>query len=207
MIAVIDYGIGNLGSAHKALKSIGAETQLVDSPEALDGITGMVLPGVGSFGACVTALRSTGLDSMVLSGAERGIPLLGVCVGMQMLYEGSEESPGVAGLGLLGGQVRRLSGAPKIPHMSWNQVRYQENGFDNFLFKDLPELTWFYFVHSYAPELTTDTIATCSYGRNFTAVVAKGEVFGTQFHPEKSSKKGLMLLSNFAEHCNRRTLN
>ncbi len=203
MIAVIDYGIGNLGSAHKALLKIGAEAELASEPRSLSGISGIVLPGVGSFGACVGALKSTGLDAMVMEAVDAGIPLLGICVGMQMLYEGSEESPEVAGLGLLEGRVLRLVDAPKIPHMSWNQISYVKSGSHSSLFKNLPELTWFYFVHSFAPDITSDSVATCDYGKEFTAAAAKGVIFGTQFHPEKSSGKGLALLGNFVELCDR----
>ena len=158
---------------------------------------------MGSFGACVRALRSTGLDEMVMEAVDARIPLLGICVGMQMLYEASEESPEVAGLGLFEGMVRRLVDAPKIPHMSWSQISYVKSGSDGPLFKDLPELTWFYFVHSFAPDITSDSVATCDYGKEFTAAAAKGVIFGTQFHPEKSSVKGLALLGNFVELCDR----
>lgn len=203
LIVVVDYGIGNLGSAHKALIRIGANAELVDSPRDVSEVTGVVLPGVGSFGACKSALKASGLESMVLDAVGAGIPMLGICVGMQMLYEGSEESPDVPGLGLVDGRVRRLTGAPKIPHMSWNQIEYVNRGSESALFKDIPELAWFYFVHSYAPDITDDSIAKCGYGNGFSAAVSKGKVFGTQFHPEKSSTKGLALLSNFVEFCDR----
>ncbi len=203
LIVVVDYGIGNLGSAHKALKSIGASAELADRPRDLSGVTGVVLPGVGSFGACKSALEASGLESMVLDAVGEGIPMLGICVGMQMLYEGSEESPEVPGLGLVDGRVKRLTGAPKIPHMSWNQIEYVNRGSGSALFKDIPELAWFYFVHSYAPDVTEDSIARCGYGNGFSAAVSKGKIFGTQFHPEKSSGKGLQVLSNFVDFCER----
>ncbi len=201
MIVVIDYGIGNLGSAHKALVKIGAEAELVAEPRDLSGVDGIILPGVGSFGACVTALRSTGLESMVLGAVDERVPLLGICVGMQMLYEGSEESPEIPGLGLLEGRVRRLTGAPKIPHMSWNQIAYVNAGSESPLFDGLQEHSWFYFVHSFAAEVTADSIAVCDYGKGFTAAVSRGNIFGTQFHPEKSSVKGLSMLENFVKFC------
>lgn len=201
MIAVLDYGIGNLGSAYKALNIIGADAGLVDARIPLDGVDGVILPGVGSFGACITALRSHGLDSMLLEAAERGLPILGICVGMQMLYEGSEESPDVPGLGFVPGRVKRISGAPKLPHMSWNQISFVNGGETNALFEGLEASAWFYFVHSFAPEFTDYTIAKCGYGNGFTAVVAKERIIGTQFHPEKSSKMGLSLLSNFVRQC------
>ncbi len=201
MIVVIDYGIGNLGSAHKALVKIGADAELVAEPRDLSGVDGIILPGVGSFGACVTALRSTGLESMVLGAVDERVPLLGICVGMQMLYEGSEESPEIPGLGLLEGRVRRLTGAPKIPHMSWNQIAYVNAGSESPLFDGLQEHSWFYFVHSFAAEVTADSIAVCDYGKGFTAAVSRGNIFGTQFHPEKSSVKGLSMLENFVKFC------
>ncbi|TAN29594.1 MAG: imidazole glycerol phosphate synthase subunit HisH [Actinomycetota bacterium] len=206
MIVVIDYGIGNLGSAYKALTRIGADTMLVDRPGGLSDVTGIILPGVGSFGSCVGALESSGLGSMVLEAVDSGIPLMGICVGMQMLYKGSEESPDVPGLGLLDGWVRRLQGAPKVPNMAWNQIEYVNGGEESFLFKNLPNDPWFYFVHSYAPEITDATVAKCNYGNSFSAVVSRENIFGTQFHPEKSSATGLMLLSNFVQFCDRKAM-
>lgn len=201
MIAVLDYGIGNLGSAYKALRMIGASAALVDARLPLKGIDGVILPGVGSFGACVSALRSHRLDSMLFDAVENDIPVLGICVGMQMLYENSEESPDMPGLGLFAGQVKKISGAPKLPHMSWNQIHFANGGGSNPLFDGIEELSWFYFVHSFAPELTSTTVATCEYGDGFTAVVSSGKITGTQFHPEKSSTIGLALLSNFVMQC------
>ncbi|NNN19928.1 MAG: imidazole glycerol phosphate synthase subunit HisH [Acidimicrobiaceae bacterium] len=206
MIVVADYGIGNLGSAYKALVKIGADARMADSPGGLSDINGLILPGVGSFGACIGALRSSGLDLMVLEAVEAGIPVLGICVGMQMLYEGSEESPDVPGLGLVDGWVRRLSGAPKVPHMSWNQVEYINGGGESLLFKNISDRSWFYFVHSFAPDVTDDTSGICNYGNGFSASVAKGRVLGTQFHPEKSSTTGLALISNFVESCHRKVV-
>lgn len=201
MIAVLDYGIGNLGSAYKALRMIGASAALVDARAPLDGIDGVILPGVGSFGACMSALRSYGLDSMLFEAVESGIPILGICVGMQMLYENSEESPNVSGLGLVDGAVKRISGAPKLPHMSWSQIHFANGGESNPLFDGIEESAWFYFVHSFAPEFTENTVARCEYGDGFTAVVSRGKIIGTQFHPEKSSTIGLALLSNFVKQC------
>lgn len=205
MIAVIDYGIGNLGSAHKALLAIGADSELVDNARDLDEVRGVVLPGVGSFGACVNALRSTGLEQVVVSAVENGIPLLGICVGMQMLYLGSEESPGVSGLGFFNGYVRKLTDAPKLPHMSWDQVELSNDGSRNSLLYRFSGEEWFYFVHSYAPEITVDALAFCEYGNRFAAIVGRENIFGTQFHPEKSSKAGLKLLENFVQICSRKS--
>lgn len=198
MIAVIDYGIGNLGSAYKALKALGVDAELVDHPRSVDEISGLILPGVGSFGACISALRSTKLEGMVYQAQEKKVPLLGICVGMQMLYQGSEESPGVAGLGLLKGEVKRLRNAVKLPHMSWDEITQVAS---SPLLKSFKGDEWFYFVHSFAPEITDQTVASCDFGTEFTAVVGQGLLFGTQFHPEKSSSNGLRLLSNFVELC------
>lgn len=201
LIAVIDYGIGNLGSAHKALLAIGAKSELVSRARELDGISGVVLPGVGSFGACVNALRSTGLDEVVLSAIEAGIPLLGICVGMQMLYSASEESPGAVGLGIFEAQVAKLKNAPKLPHMSWDQIEILNQAPSSPLLDGFSGDEWFYFVHSFAPEISEHTLATCEFGTRFAAIVGRDNVFGTQFHPEKSSKVGLKLLANFVKIC------
>lgn len=198
MIAVIDYGIGNLGSAYKALRALGVDAELVDHPRNVEEISGLVLPGVGSFGACISALRSTGLDRMVYQAQERMVPVLGICVGMQMLYQGSEESAGVGGLGLLKGEVRRLRNAEKLPHMSWDTITEIAA---SPLLKGFTGMEWFYFVHSFAPEITDQTLASCDFGCIFSAVAGDGLVFGTQFHPEKSSSNGLKLLTNFVELC------
>lgn len=201
MIAVIDYGIGNLGSAHKSLVRIGAETILLDRPDFSGTIDGVILPGVGSFGACMAALRSKRLDTVVLEAVRTGLPVLGICVGMQMLYQGSEESPGVAGLGLLDGLVRRISGAVKLPHIAWDPLSFRDDAGGTGLFDGIPRDSWFYFVHSYAPVISEDTVAACEFGDGFCAVAVRNNVMGTQFHPEKSSSSGLALLSNFAGIC------
>jgi glutamine amidotransferase len=198
VIAVIDYGIGNLGSAYKALKALRVDAELVDHPRSVSEISGLILPGVGSFGACISALRFTGLDRMVYQAQQSSIPVLGICVGMQMLYQRSEESPGASGLGLLNGEVRRLRNAKKLPHMSWDTITTIKS---SSLLKGFTGGEWFYFVHSFAPEVTDQTVASCDFGSVFTAVAGDGLVFGTQFHPEKSSSNGLMLLSNFVALC------
>lgn len=196
MIAVLDYGIGNLASAQRALKAAGADARLVTSAADALSASAVVLPGVGSFGACMNALRESGLDHAVFDAIERGIPFLGICVGMQMLYESSEESPGVPGLSVLNGKVVRMSADVKLPQMQWNQVTVKR---PSYLFEDISDSAWFYFVHSYAAEQTDDTIATCEYGGEVTAVVGRDNIVATQFHPEKSSSTGLQLLKNFVE--------
>ncbi|TML59652.1 MAG: imidazole glycerol phosphate synthase subunit HisH [Actinobacteria bacterium] len=193
MIAVLDYGIGNLRSAQKALERVGADAALVTTPAAVDGAAGVVLPGVGNFGRCMEALRSSGLDGAARFAIESGTPFLGVCVGMQMLYEGSEEEPDVPGLGILPGVVRRLLPGVKRPQMQWNVVDHDGSA----LFAGMPDPTWMYFVHSYAPEPSPEVVATCDYGGAVVAAVERGRLWATQFHPEKSGANGLQLLANF----------
>jgi imidazole glycerol-phosphate synthase subunit HisH len=199
-IAVLDYGIGNLASAQKALVHLGAEARLVTDPDETAGAAGMVLPGVGNFGRCAQALRDTGLDTAAQEAVARGVPFLGICVGFQLLYDGSEESPGTAGLGVLEGTIRALSPAVKRPQMQWNQLVVRP-GAHSELLAGLPEAPWVYFVHSYAPEVTGDVVATCDYGGAVVAAAERGRVWGTQFHPEKSGSVGLAILANFVTAC------
>jgi glutamine amidotransferase len=199
-IAVLDYGIGNLASAQKALAHLGAEARLVTDPDDAAGAAGVVLPGVGAFGRCALALRETGLDRAVDDALERGAPFLGVCVGFQLLYEGSEESPTVPGLGVLGGTVRLLPEGVKRPQMQWNQLVTRPDA-PSGLLAGIPPASWVYFVHSYAPEVSEDTVATCDYGGEVVAAAERGPVWGTQFHPEKSGSVGLAILANFVAVC------
>lgn len=194
MIAVLDYGIGNLASAQKALVAAGGQAELVTHPEQAKSAEAVVLPGVGAFGACMNALRASGLDAVVFDAIKRDLPFLGICVGMQMLYEASEESPGVEGLGILPGKIVRMTGDMKLPQMQWNKLAVRKQ---SYLFDGLGDEAWFYFVHSYAAEQTDDVIATCDYAGSVTAVAGRDNLVATQFHPEKSSKAGLQLLSNF----------
>ncbi len=199
MIAVLDYGIGNLRSAEKALQHVGADARLVTDPEVAADADAVVLPGVGSFGRCMEALRASGLDRVALDAAAAGKPFLGICVGMQMLYEGSDESPGVPGLGLVPGTVRLLPGRVKRPQMQWNvlSVRRPECP----LLAGLGPEPWVYFVHSYAGPAGEEVVATCDYGGPVTAAIGRDRLWATQFHPEKSGEVGLKLLSNFAAQC------
>jgi imidazole glycerol-phosphate synthase subunit HisH len=199
-IAVLDYGIGNLGSAHKALVHLGADARLVTDPDDAAGAAGVVLPGVGAFGRCAQALRTTGLDRAVDDALARGVPFLGICVGFQLLYEDSEESPGVRGLGVLGGTVRSLSRGVKRPQMQWNQLLTRP-GTDSGLLAGIASKPWVYFVHSYAPEVSADVVATCDYGGEVVAAAERGPVWGAQFHPEKSGAVGLAILGNFVAAC------
>ncbi len=196
MIAVLDYGIGNLRSAEKALQRLGADARLVTDPSAVERATAVVLPGVGAFGRCMQELRASGLDRAALAAIDRGVPFLGICVGMQMLFDGSEEAPGVTGLGVFAGLVRRLADGVVLPHMGWNTLTITPG---SRLLAGLDEQSWVYFVHSYAPVPTDPSIvaATTEHGGPVVAAVERGPVWATQFHPEKSGTVGLALLTNF----------
>ena len=195
-IAVLDYGIGNLRSAQKGLERTGAEAKLTASAKDIEAADGVVLPGVGAFGACMRALVDTGLDQQAIRAAESGRPFLGICVGMQLLYESSEESPGVAGLGILPGTVRWLPAGVKRPQMQWNVLSCADA--DHPLMAGL-DGAWLYFVHSLSAELSDDVIATVDYGTALAAATARGNVMATQFHPEKSAKAGFRLLQNYVD--------
>jgi glutamine amidotransferase len=197
LIAVLDYEIGNLRSAQKALQHLGADARLTADPGLIREADAVVLPGVGAFGRCMEAVRGAGLEALAHEAVERGVPFLGICIGMQMLFESSEESPGATGLGILPGTVRLVPGDVKRPQMQWNRL---ERRGDPELLRLAPDPAWAYFVHSYAAD-TDDSIviATCDYGGPVVAAVARGEVWATQFHPEKSSRTGLAVLQAFVE--------
>ena len=194
LIAVLDYGIGNLRSAEKALVRVGADAHLTDDPGLIRDAAGVVLPGVGAFGRCMEALEASGLAELAVEAASSGRPFLGICVGMQLLYQGSEESPDVPGLGVLPGTIRRLPDGVKRPQMQWNIVRPVR---PTPLLAGIPEPAWVYFVHSYAAEPDERTAATCDYGGPMVAAVEQGSLWATQFHPEKSGAAGLRILANF----------
>jgi glutamine amidotransferase len=208
-VALLDYGVGNLHSAAKALDRAGAEVRVVPTVEEAAGAAGLVVPGVGAYGACLTGLAAAGGAAAVAGWLEGGRPLLGICVGMQLLFEASEEGPVGDGLGVVPGKIRRLtggvrgtprgcpggSGPVKIPHIGWDEVTVRPG---SRLFAGLGDGTRFYFVHSYAPEPDGEAVAAvCDYGGRFAAAVEHGNLFGTQFHPEKSGRAGLALLANF----------
>jgi glutamine amidotransferase len=197
MIAVLDYGIGNLRSAEKALQRVGGDAALTSDPCAVDAADAVVLPGVGAFGRCMEALRESGLENAALGAIAQGKPFLGICVGMQMLYEWSEEDRGVKGMGVLPGAVRRLPGGVKHPQMQWNRLDVVRP--ESPLFDGLPAESWVYFVHSYAPDPGPDVVATCEYGGTVVAAVERDRLWATQFHPEKSGRAGLQLLRNFVQ--------
>ena len=200
MIAVLDYGIGNLRSAEKALAYLGADVRLATTVEEADGASGVVLPGVGAFGACAVALRASGLDVVARRAIEGGLPFLGICVGYQLLFEGSDESPDQPGLGVLSGRVERLGGDVKLPQIQWNQV-HREGASEMLPASGVDP--WFYFVHSYAPVPTGSSLeavaGTAEYGERFVAAVETGRLWGVQFHPEKSGTTGLSLLARFVQ--------
>ncbi len=194
LVAVLDYGIGNLHSAQKALQRVGADAHLTADHGLIRQASGVVLPGVGNFGRCIEALERTGLDELAIECAASGRPFLGVCIGMQMLYESSEESPEIPGLGVLPGVVRRLPDGVKRPQMQWNLlVRTAPSG----LLDGVPEPAWTYFVHSFAADNDEGAVAVCDYGGPVVAAVERDALWATQFHPEKSGKTGMAILANF----------
>jgi glutamine amidotransferase len=197
LIAVLDYGIGNLRSAQKALQRVGADARLTADPELVRTADGVVLPGVGNFGRCMEALRGAHLDRAALDAIASGRPFLGICVGMQMLFDRSDESPDVRGLGVVPGTVRWLPATVKRPQMQWNVLRVER---PSRLFAGLGDEPWMYFVHSFhpVPDDADVVVATCDYGGPVVAAAERGNVAAVQFHPEKSARAGLALLANWA---------
>jgi glutamine amidotransferase len=202
VIALIDYGAGNVRSVHRALEAVGAEVQVAREPRVLRDADKIVLPGVGAFGDCMAGLHRAGLVSALHRAVEAGKPLLGICVGLQVLFEQGEEMGRHAGLGLLPGRVVRFPGesvAPglKIPHTGWNQV---EPAASSPLLDGLPPGAWVYFNHAYYGQAAPEhTLAVTDYGGPFPSVVGRGPVYGVQFHPEKSQRAGLRILESFVE--------
>lgn len=200
MVAIIDYDAGNIKSVEKALLHLGEEVMITRDREKILNSDKVILPGVGAFGDAMEKLRSYGLDKVIYEVVEKKIPFLGICLGLQLLFEKSDETPGVKGLGILPGEVLRIPDKEglKIPHMGWNSLHLQNNGR---LFQGIPEDTYVYFVHSYylhaeEPEIVK---AVTDYSTTIHASVEKGNVFACQFHPEKSSRYGLKILENFAK--------
>ncbi len=205
-IGLVDYGMGNRRSAEKAFAHVGAHVEVSADPQRLREMDGLVLPGVGAFPAGMAAIRALALDELLLERAHAGVPLLGLCLGMQLLFERSEEQSGAEGLGLLAGSVCKLK-APglKLPHIGWSEVRWRR---PSPLAEGLPDPSYLYHVHSFAPVPADEEVvlATADYGEPFAAIVGAGNVYGTQSHPEKSSKHGLALLANFTRLCGRASL-
>lgn len=205
-IAVLDYGIGNLRSAEKAIQHVGGDAFLTADTEAARSADAVVLPGVGAFGACMDALRGCGLESVVYDAVTSGRPFLGICVGMQMLFTASDEDPAARGLDIIPGRVQWIPPGVKRPQMQWNRLQIVATA-DPLL--QGPEFTtdaaWVYFVHSLhgVPDDPGTIAATCDYGGTLNAAFRHGNVFATQFHPEKSSRVGLALLGNFVREAGR----
>ena len=195
MIAIVDYGIGNLGSVTKGFRHVGADVRLTGEPEVLRRASALVLPGDGAFGATMAEIERRGLVPILHEAVEAGVPLLGICIGMQVLFEESEEHGRFQGLGLLPGRVRRFGDGLPVPHMGWNHLHPEVS---HPLLEGLPDGAHVYFVHSFfcdaAPEVV---IASSDYGRGFAAVVGRERVLGVQFHPEKSQAVGLRIVANF----------
>jgi glutamine amidotransferase len=204
MIALIDYGISNLRSVQKAFEHLDTEVTLVDTPDRLAQAERLILPGVGAFRAGMKGLRERGLIETIKQAVREGKPLIGICLGMQLLFESSDEMGETAGLGLLPGKVTRIGGVSsvasglKVPHMGWNQLDLVA---DHPLVCDLASSSYAYFVHSYAvyPDQREIVLATTDYGGSFASIVGRGNVCGLQFHPEKSQAVGLRLLRNFLD--------
>jgi imidazole glycerol-phosphate synthase subunit HisH len=204
-VGVVDYGMGNRRSVEKALERVGARAVVTSEHEALLSADGLIVPGVGAFPAAMRSLRALGLDDLVVRRAEAGTPVLGLCLGMQLLFEASVELGGDRGLGLLGGDVVDLRPQPpglKIPHIGWNVVALER---PSPLTEGLPERVAFYHVHSFVaqPAEESDVVGRGDYGGTFPSIVARDPIYGVQFHPEKSSTHGLALLKNFTAICAR----
>jgi glutamine amidotransferase len=201
VVAVVDHGLGNRRNVLKALEHVGARAVVSDDAEVLGAADGLVVPGVGAFAAGMAGLRERGLDELVVARAADGVPLIGLCVGLQLLFDSSTELGGDTGLGLLAGRVERLSGeGVKIPHIGWNVVRFTRA---SALTEGLGEAAAFYHVHSFAPRPDDEDVVlgVGDYGGPFVSIVERHPVYGAQFHPEKSSAAGLRLLANFARIC------
>jgi glutamine amidotransferase len=200
-LAIVDYGMGNRRSVEKALERVGASATISRNHDELREADGLVLPGVGAFPAAMRTIRELGLDELLRERAQAGTPLFGSCMGMQLLFEHSEEHGGAEGLGLLGGEVRRLR-APgmKLPHIGWSEIEWRRS---SPLREGVGEPTFLYHVHSFVVHPTDESIVlgAAEYGERFPAVLAAGNVYGAQSHPEKSSTHGLQLLANFARIC------
>lgn len=195
MIAIVDYGAGNLHSVKKAFDHLGAEAVVTDQPGTVVAATKIVLPGVGHFSS-LQALNTSGLDEALLQSASAGKPFLGICLGMQWLFEGSEECLEVAGAGIFPGKCRQFPWSVKSPHVGWNSLAVQEG---SRLLRGIAQDSFVYYTHSFHAPVVTETAAASEYGLRFTGAVERGNIFGVQFHPEKSGDVGLSILKNFCE--------
>ncbi len=201
MITIIDYGAGNLMSVSKAFDHLGVANEITEDPARVEQADRVILPGVGAFGACVDEVRARGFAPAIEAFIATGRPFLGICIGMQILVEKSEESPASPGLGIINGDSPRFGSEFKVPHMGWNQVGFVGRASSRIL-AGIPDESWFYFVHSYFIRPSGDdaaiVVGTCDYSERFAAVIERDNIFATQFHPEKSQRWGLKLLENFA---------
>jgi glutamine amidotransferase/cyclase len=196
MIALLDYGAGNVGSVLKAVRHLGYDAQPVDRAEQLSSASKIILPGQGHFGQMMTALSERGLLDPVREMLAAGTPYFGICLGLQALYEGSEEAPEISGLGILPGRVKRFEGIFKVPHVGWSQLEMRHA---SKLLNGVAPASFVYFCHSYFGPVTDQSAAVTNYGQQFTAAIEKGSVWAVQFHPEKSSEVGLRVLKNFLD--------
>ena len=200
-VAILDYGMGNLRSVEKALERVGAETEITSDSARAEAADGVILPGVGAFPRAMERVRQLGLDELVAGRIQAGGPVLGICLGLQLLFESSVENEGASGLALLDGVVAPLeANGYKVPHIGWSPVHWEH---DSELTEGLGEETPFYFVHSFAPRPAAngDVLGTAAYGQRFACAVERPPLYGVQFHPEKSSSAGLSLLANFIRIC------
>jgi imidazole glycerol-phosphate synthase subunit HisH len=200
-IAILDYGMGNLRSVEKALGRVGAVARITSDPEASRAADGIILPGVGAYPAAIRRVRELGLDALLAERLASGTPVLGICLGLQLLFEHSTEQRGANGLAVVPGRVTALdAGGLKVPHIGWEPVRWERS---SELVAGLASETPFYFVHSFGvrPDDDSDVLATARWGERFTCAIARPPIYGVQFHPEKSSAAGLRLLANFAGIC------
>lgn len=196
MIHIVDYGAGNLRSVENTLGAIGCPYEIVTGAEQLGAATKVILPGVGHYGQIMRSLATSGLGEALLALIRRGTPFLGICIGLQSLFEGSEEDPAVKGLGLFEGVIRRFDGGLRVPHMGWSQISARK---DCALLRDISPNPYVYFAHSYYAPVVAATGAICDYGLPYTALLEEGNVYGVQFHPEKSGAIGMHVIRNFVE--------
>jgi len=199
-ICILDYGMGNLRSVEKALEHVGASATIASEPETIRSADGLILPGVGAFPKAMQRVRELGLDELTRERLDAGVPVLGICLGLQLLFDSTTELGGAEGIGLLPGGVAELDAAGlKVPHIGWSPVRWEKS---SRLVEGIESETPFYFVHSFAPSPAgEDLLGSAAYGARFACAAERDNVFGVQFHPEKSSSAGLRLLSNFAGIC------
>ena len=195
MIAIVDYGAGNLVSVKKALDWLNQESMITNDPDVISKSHKIILPGVGHFSSTGALCRS-GAHQAIGESVRNGTPFLGICVGMQWMFEGSEEAPGTAGSGMFQGKCLRFPSTAKLPHVGWNDLKISET---SRLFQGVPQSSLVYFTHSYFVPVVEPTVACCDYGQSFSAAVENDNLFGAQFHPEKSGDVGLKLLANFCE--------